>query len=312
MISYKAPGKIILSGEHSVVYAKPAFVTALDYNLTFQISENKNKKIQTDDPSVKFCESVVKLYLKKNKIKFYDRAYQYTINSDIPIGRGMGSSAAFCVAAVASFLHFYSKKPFEKSVINTLAYECEKFFHGRPSGVDVSASCFGGLIYYRKEFEFLKTISALNFKISKNFQERLVLIDTGRPDESTADMIEIVGKCFKSNPFEYEKTLSEIEKLTKRLVISVVKEDADLFAHTIFDNQRLLIKLGIVSKKTQKLIEQLSPYGVAKITGAGGLKASSGMILCFVKDMDSKVKLSKILGQTIMPFRQNYSGVVEC
>ena len=51
----------------------------------------------------------------------------------------MGSSAAFCVASVAALLHFYTGKQYEKQVINSLAYQCEKYFHGMPSGVDVSA-----------------------------------------------------------------------------------------------------------------------------------------------------------------------------
>ena len=156
-----------------MVYAKPAFVTAVDLALTVTIDEGKStqKDVKLQE-AVASCDSIVKSYLSKEKISFEDRSFTYSYESDIPEGRGMGSSAAFCVATVAALLHFYGGKSFNKEVINSLAYQCEKYFHGMPSGVDVSASCFGGLIYYRREFEFLKCISALNFKIPKHFQRR--------------------------------------------------------------------------------------------------------------------------------------------
>src|SRR3989338_2438064 len=153
-ISYSAPGKIILSGEHSVVYGKPALVTAVNLRLTVTINEGKPQ------------------------IKDKKKSFNYYYKSDIPIGRGMGSSAAFCVATAAALLHFYTGREYDKQIINSLAYQGETYFHGMPSGVDVSASCFGGLIFYRKEFEFLKNISSLNFKIPKRIQDQLILIDS--------------------------------------------------------------------------------------------------------------------------------------
>ena len=309
MISYSAPGKIILSGEHSVVYTKPAFVTAINLKLTFHIDKQRTKQITTIDPTVVYCEKIVKTYLRKNNIAIRDIPYQYTIDSDIPQGCGMGSSAAFCVAAVASFLHFYTGNEYDKETMNSLAYQCEKYFHGMPSGVDVSASCFGGLIFYRKEFEFLKNISALNFKIPKSFQERLVLIDTGKPVESTAEMVAFVGKRYNVYPKKIEHILSAIERVTKRMVVSVVKEDPNMFVDTISENQKLLEELGIVSKQTQKLIDDLKPYGVGKVTGAGGIQKGSGMVLFCLRNPSLKSNLTSLLTQKVMPFIQNQCGV---
>jgi mevalonate kinase len=150
-ISYSAPGKIILSGEHSVVYTKPALVTAVDLILTATISDGvmpvSDKKLHD---SVMSIDTIVKEYLSKEHVTFEVRPFIYSYHSQIPEGRGMGSSAAFCVATVASLLHFYTGKESTKEVINSLAYKAEHHFHGMPSGVDVSASCFGGLVYYRK------------------------------------------------------------------------------------------------------------------------------------------------------------------
>jgi len=309
-ITYSAPGKIILSGEHSVVYTKPALVTAVDLTLTVTVTEDS---ASTLDPKIEsaltYCESIVRDYLKKKDLTINDRKHSFTIDSTIPEGRGMGSSAAFCVATVAALLHFYIGTSYDKETINTLAYKCEHHFHGMPSGVDVSASCFGGLIYYRKEFEFLKYISALNFKIPKVIQDRLILIDTGKPVESTSEMVKLVGKKYNTETAGMEQTLIGIEKITKRMVVSIVKEDPSLFAECVEENQKLLVDFGIVSKKTQDMIDTLSPYGVGKVTGAGGCEDGSGLILFFITDQEAFQNYSKEKNLQQISFQQNFEGV---
>ena len=307
-ISYSAPGKIILSGEHSVVYGKPALVTAVNLRLTVTINEGKPqiKDKEIHEAVVKIEEIVLNYLQKQTKVK--KKSFNYYYKSDIPIGRGMGSSAAFCVATVAALLHFYTGREYEKQIVNSLAYQGEKYFHGMPSGVDVSASCFGGLIFYRKEFEFLKNISSLNFKIPKRIQDQLILIDSGRPVESTAQMVKQVGKRYNDDPKFIETVLNTIEKLTKRMVVSIVKEDTDLFQETVKENQSELENLGIVSKQTKKLLKDIEPYGVGKVTGAGGQAEGSGLILFLVKDkpgLENYTKKNKLI---LLPFEQDFEG----
>ena len=307
-ISYSAPGKIILSGEHSVVYGKPALVTAVNLRLTVTINEGKPqiKDKEIHEAVVKIEEIVLNYLQKQTKVK--KKSFNYYYKSDIPIGRGMGSSAAFCVATVAALLHFYTGREYEKQIVNSLAYQGEKYFHGMPSGVDVSASCFGGLIFYRKEFEFLKNISSLNFKIPKKIQDQLILIDSGRPVESTAQMVKHVGKRYNDDPKFIETVLNTIEKLTKRMVVSIVKEDTDLFQETVKENQSELENLGIVSKQTKKLLKDIEPYGVGKVTGAGGQAEGSGLILFLVKDkpgLENYTKKNKLI---LLPFEQDFEG----
>ncbi len=304
-VSYSAPGKIILSGEHSVVYGKPAFVTAVDLRLTVTVEDgDKGTKHQ----SVDHIEEVVLSYLRKH-ITVSKKTFSCEYTSDIPIGRGMGSSAAFCVATVAALLHFYTGKQYDKQVINSLAYQSEKYFHGMPSGVDVSASCFGGLIFYRKEFEFLKHISSLNFKIPKKIQDNLYLIDSGKPSESTAEMVKLVGKRYNESPKDMEQTLVQIEKVTKRMVISIVKEDSTMFKEALQENEKLVEDLGIVSAQTRKLIESLSPIGIGKVTGAGGIAEGSGMILFYSEDRDTFKKVLHEKTIPYVPFHQDFDGV---
>lgn len=308
-ITYSAPGKIILSGEHSVVYGKPAFVTAVNLRLSIIINEGKpqinDKKIH--EAVMKIEDIVIKYLQKKTQVK--KKTFSYEYKSEIPIGRGMGSSAAFSVATAAALLHFYSGHQNDRQTINMLAYQGEKYFHGMPSGVDVSASCFGGLIFYRKEFEFLKNISSLNFKIPKKIQDQLILIDSGQPVESTSQMVQHVGKRYNENPKIMETVFNTIEKLTKRMVVSIVKEDTDLFQETMKENQEELENIGIVSKSTKKILKDLEPYGVGKVTGAGGLMEGSGLILFFAKERDGLENYAKKNKLTLLPFEQDFEGV---
>ena len=310
-ITFLAPAKVILSGEHAVVYGKPAIVSSIDLRLKFTVT-NLDRSSQDGNSSkdILFISERVKEYLRKQKIKFEDKPFGFEIKSDIPIGRGLGSSAALCVAASAAFLEFYVGRQFEKEVINNIAYQTEKYFHINASGVDVSASCFGGLIFYRKEFEFLKNISSLNFKIPKKIEEGLYLIDSGKPKETTGFMVHnVVGEKYNKSPRLVEEILNDIEKTTKRMVVSIIKEDVDFFTKSIVDNQILLEMLGVVSKKARNLLKELEPFGFGKVSGGGGKEEGSGFLLFYTnkkRELEKYLKKKKI---NFYKFQQDFRGL---
>lgn len=305
-VTYRAPAKVILSGEHAVVYGKPALVCGLGKYCTVTVSTGLQKERAT---YIEEIYMVVKNYLKKTNAHFQEQPLTITFKNDIPLGRGLGSSASLCVALVAASLHFYTDTPPSKEIINTLAYQAEKHFHGNPSGADNTTCCYGGLIFYRKEFEFLKTISALNCKLPQSIEKQLFLIDTGKPEETTAEMVSHVGQLYNKQPKKTDSTLYAIEKVTKRLVVSIIKEDTQMFRDCLTDNQKLLVQLHVVSEQTQKLVKELQTFGAGKITGAGGQKDGSGYLLFFA---DSPEALTEYLTAHDIPylsFSQDYQGV---
>jgi len=306
-VVYSAPAKVILSGEHAVVYGKPALVAAIGNRLSFRVEEGRGKK----EPNICRIEEIVLAYLRKKDVPVSETSYKYRIGSDIPVGRGLGSSAALSVAASAALYHFFSGMKPDLATVANMSYEAEKLFHARPSGADTSASAYGGLIYFRKEFEFLKTISSLNLKIPSSIENSLFLIDSGKPAESTALMVERVGLLYNKKPKETESTFQRIEKTTKRMVVSFAKEDASFFIDSIRDNQKELDALGVVSPHARVLLEDLALYGRGKVTGAGGFGKGSGYILFYAYDAG---KLQAILEQKQiphMPFKLSAEGVKE-
>ncbi len=308
IISYSAPAKVIFSGEHAVVYGKPGLIAALDLRIKFKVWESKTVK-QNAHPNVVTMAKIIKEYLKKNSIPFTDKEFDYEIISDIPVGKHLGSSASFSVAGVASLLDFYTGREWDKETINNVAYLMEKIFHVNASGADPSTSCFGGLVFFRKEFEFLKTISALSFKIPKSIDENLYIIDSGQPQETTGEMVQMVGKKYNKNPELTENILNDIEKTTKRMVVSLIKKDEQFFIQCVIDDQILLDMLGVVSKSTKNLLKQLEPFGVGKVTGGGGAKTGSGYLLFFTNDKNGLEKFLRNNKIKYIKFCQSYTGV---
>lgn len=308
-IRYSSPGKVILSGEHAVVFGKPALVCAIDKRLTMTFIPVE--KTEYKDSIMPVLEKSVMDFLQKKEIKTKSIGYTYSIESTIPIGRGLGSSAAYCAVISAALLELFTGYEWSKEEVNMCAYQMEKYFHKNTSGVDTSTSIMGGLIYYRKEFEFLKTISSFPVKLPKKFIDSLVLIDTGKPVETTGEMVQKVGKLFNTKGETMEYIINDIEKTTKRLIVSILKEDSLFFKENIKHNEELLEQIGVVSLSSKKLLGDLSAMGTGKITGGGGYKQSSGYILFFVEDcggLRAKLKENKI---NSFPFVPSYTGLVK-
>lgn len=285
-VKVSAPGKIILSGEHAVVYGYPEILSAIDRRLTVEIQENSNILEVTPregEPFVKYGLEVIKTRLGIGELG----NLSIKIDSQIPLGCGLGSSAAFAVAltgAVFAYLEF----PRSLKKINEIAYEIEKKQHGTPSGGDNTVSAYGGFLLYRKETETFKIISPLRTKVFP----KIFLINSGKPEENTGEMVKLVKDFVLKSPKQAERIFLEIEKITRNFLRFLSGEELD-FGGLITRNERLLEQLGVVSVKTKRLIQKIeSTGGSAKISGAGGVKGDSGIILAYHQDPKVLIKLA--------------------
>ncbi len=274
-VKVSAPGKIILSGEHAVVYGYPEILSAIDRRLSVEIEETGlGLDIQPREGKslVEYAVEVIKARLNISGLK----NLKIRINSQIPIGGGLGSSAAFAVAITAAFFEFL-KLPRSLKKINEIAYEIEKKQHGTPSGGDNTVSTYGGFLLYRKETETFKVFSPLKTKVFPS----IYLIYSGKPEESTGEMIKTVKDFILRSPKEAEKIFKETEKITRNFLRFLSGEELN-FGGLITRNERLLEQLGVVSVKTKRLIQKIESIGgSAKISGAGGIKTNSGIILAY-------------------------------
>ena len=260
-ISVTSPGKIIISGEHSAVYGYPALVAAVNLRLTVSCPvQTIPRQLLTKYPLPKLISHIPGL----------------VINSDIPTGCGLGSSAALS-AAISLLVLKLSGQKFTRNIINQSAYELEKSVHLSPSGIDNTTVVFGGLNYYHPHRTPLT---------GGYFLSRLFFLNTGTPIESTAEMISKVRS--KDN----HKILADIGDTTvyiKKLITTGGHESE--FKHAITQNHQLLVRLGVVGSQCQEIIYNIEKAGaVAKIAGAGGFKGSSGIVLVYLPE---NIKLDK-------------------
>ena len=134
MSSYN--GKVIISGEHSVVYGELALAAPASLKVTASVVDQDWGE-----------ES--ELVRRAIELAGGDRTIHVRIESEIPIGAGLGSSAAVAAATISA-VRIYLSKPTTQDELFNLAFECERLSHGNPSGVDPAAVVYGGLIAYTK------------------------------------------------------------------------------------------------------------------------------------------------------------------
>lgn len=297
MITISAPGKIHLLGEHIVVYGRPAILSAINLrvNLTIKsaIKSKLNSSAQLDSNAQILQKTIEDLIKQRFGIKKIP-PYEVIIQSQIPTGFGLGSSAAISAAYSAALLSFLQIK-WNLDLVNQLAYEGEKIFHGNPSGADNTTVVFGGFIWYRKELEYLKLFSPLPFKPHPNIKQ-FILIDSGKPIESTKQMVvEVVGRNYHKNKSKVEKIFTDQEALVKKLVLALKVGDQTSLITAIKQGEKNLEILGAVGKKGRNIIQIVEKNGgAAKILGGGGVAKGSGMILAYSQ---SPTELNTVLRQ---------------
>lgn len=249
-VGVSAPGKIILTGEHAVVYGYPAILAAIDRRLVLEGQRTGGK----------------------TEIK--------VLRSDIPIGVGMGSSAALSVATAAAETALEGKK-WNLESINSMAYELEKKHHGNPSGGDNTIVTYGGFLWYRKETESFKIFRQI---IPKTKLPNFFLVNSGAPKETTGEMVSKVADMRARNPKKIARVLSKMEGVARKFLRLLIEENGN-WDEIIDENERYLELLKVVSASGRNLIRRIEKIGgAAKISGAGGIATGSGILLVYHPD----------------------------
>ena len=276
-----APAKIILFGEHFVVHGTKAILAAIDKRVTVTstFTENKtikvNSQLGTIEVPISSSHEEVKsefrpfVYLA-NKIINSDQnasGLEITIDSDIPIGVGLGSSSACCVAAAASISELFNELPSEE--ILKMSIEAEKTIFPDTSGADCTVCTYGGMIGY-------PSIE----KIDNTFELNLLIANSMIP-HNTKNSVEKVNK-FKENDEERFSQLCDLENgLIDEVVVAMKNNDAIAFGLKMSENQKYLEEIQVSNDTLRDMINSLSEISLgSKITGAG----DGGCIIALVKD----------------------------
>ena len=267
-----APGKVILFGEHFVVYGIKSILCSINKRVTVTAEKTKERKISIESEIGKLVlepnESISKInsplkpfyYLANRALKEENEGLKIQIESEIPLGAGLGSSSACCVAGAAAIFNLFGE--ISKKKILELAIEAEKTIYQNTSGADCTVSTYGGLMEYDKNNGFRKIEDKPNFQL---------VIANSDIEHSTESMVSKVKEFENQNKDKFyelssleSKLVNDVLKLIKENKIKEIGEKVNL-------NQKFLEEIGISNEKLEDMIKigQMSSYG-AKITGSGG------------------------------------------
>lgn len=323
IITARSPAKLILSGEHSVLYGAPAIAFAINKHVyttiiqdqshasvLFNLLNFKNAKKFTEKTLKELKERLQENYQNyqngqcsikdvlqtpfdlvnftlTNLIEAFNvnlsQGFSVKTESNIPIGCGMGSSAA----TIMSLLHALGRLlnlDLSSSKYMQLAKDAENLQHGKSSGVDLYLSMTGGACLYKNNFEI---------NIRKLNQKQFYLVNTGEPLSTTGDAVSSVKKYFEKsnlvNDFtevtnSLDKSFSD-EKFDEKNIINLIKE-----------NHKLLNSIKVVPEKVNSFIKDLERENcAAKTCGAGAIRGDkAGAVLIFADDI---IRATKIINK---------------
>lgn len=283
LVEASAPGKMILYGEHSVVYRGPAVVLAIDRRAKVYAKKRTDKKIFIDADNLGFSgyfeddvyhalrgnawrgRNLAALNVSAKKTMEYlgvEGGVNIKVRSMIPIAVGLGSSAAICVATVSAVekLHDGSLK---KEEISNVAFEGETIIHGKPSGVDNNVSTFGGVMSYERN---------VGFKHHKLTKEIPFIIGNSRKKRSTKRMVENVAALKERNPTIMDDFIDAMGNIAREGLDALMKTDLNTMGDLMDLNHGLLSGIGVSTMKLEILCHTARKNGAlgAKLTGAGG------------------------------------------
>ena len=267
-----APGKVILFGEHFVVYGVKAILCSINKRVTVTAEKTSERKISINskigklelepDKPISEINSPLKpfYYLANKAVENKDTGIHIQIDSEIPLGAGLGSSSACCVAGAAAIFKLFGN--ISREEVLKLAIEAERTIFENTSGADCTVCTYGGIMEYDKNKGFKKIEHEPNFQ--------LVIINSNM-EHSTQSMVSKVKEFENKNKEEFSK-LSNLESKLVEDVLKLVKENKiQEIGQKMNQNQEYLENIGISNKELTKMIKigQESSFG-AKITGSGG------------------------------------------
>jgi mevalonate kinase len=278
-VTASAPGKLMLYGEHAVVYGSPCIVTAVDQRVRVTVEPNgegeihvcspnvgldeyhkKISKLGKDDlpKSMAFVEMLVKRVYEKFGLK---TGIRISTESDFSTQFGFGSSAAV-VAALAKALDLYFDLKMTQKDIFQIAYQAVLDVQGVGSGFDVAASVYGGTIYYVTPGDIIESVWEGNLPMVVGYTG--VKADTPTLIRQVAEL--------KRNEGWVESVFADIINLVNKAKTLFEKKDFVQLGKLMNKNQKLLATLNVSSVELDKMIKgakDAKAYG-AKLSGAGG------------------------------------------
>jgi len=272
MTTASAPGKIILFGEHAVVYGRPALALPVtQVHADVEITDSPRTGVWIDAPEVSLHAELNTLPSDHpiasviHNLFFLSRVSPFPslnikITSTIPVASGLGSGAAVTVALIRA-LSVSINYPMTDDAVNAFAYEIEKLHHGTPSGIDNT------VITYAKPVYFIKSQAIETFKVGQPFT--IVIADTGI-SAPTKESVGDVRKLWEADKEKWGSVFNQIGRIANEAREKIEKGKWNDLGGLMNQNHSLLQEMTVSSPELDKLVS------AARNAGALGAKLSGG------------------------------------
>lgn len=304
----RAPGKIIFSGEHAVLYGAPALALAVNRHATVRATSSGDQSWKVSLPGLgerrlegselaRVADVVDQRYadftsgklpitevlthptelilyalsmlIRDHGLRNPDGLH-LALESSIPLGGGMGSSAAVILCALAAAGPALGIE-LSRDQLYPLALRAERIQHGQSSGLDPYVCLHGGLVRFRhKEPTRLETPAGLRF----------TLVFTGKPDSGTGECVESVRQHWGKHSIwgDFAGVTLAVEK-------ALLGGSAGALKAAVRVNHRLLNSIGVVPAPVARFIREIEARnGAAKVCGAGAVRGNAGGIVLVLVD----------------------------
>lgn len=259
-------GKVILLGEHAVVYGYPAIAGAVDLRVAARVIKADADSLMVpawnlavddgdDGPVARALRALIDASCEG------DEHWRIVATSTLPAAAGLGSSAALSVAVTRALAAAHGERP-EVAEIESRAAAGERCFHDRPSGIDVAVAARGGLGTFDTESGFARLAAA---------PLPIVIGLTGEARQ-TRDQVNRVAAARERDPAQTERRLESLGDLAQKGSAALIAGDTAALAGFFAEAQALLAELGVSSPGIDEMVAAAREAGAigAKLTGAGG------------------------------------------
>jgi len=288
-------GKAILFNEHFVVYGVPAIVSAIGKYTVAKINQtdksgwtiidNRKATPNYKEDKIDQQKDSINRILKKMGIDLSKNGIEITLDGTLYCASGIGASAASCVA-IARALSEHFNINMSDDEINEVAYEGEKGYHGSPSGIDNTASTFGGLIWFEKGENTVMD------KITIPSPIEIVMGNTGKV-ANTAAAVAGVRERREKNPEKYKEIFDRAENIAYLARNALKNEDHKELGKLMNENHKLLQQIEVSSRELDFIVKLARDQGAlgAKLTG-GGL---GGSIIALTPDKNLQEEVANAI-----------------
>ena len=294
------PGKVIIAGEHSVLQGCPAIAAACSKYITNHLYLNDTGKIEFKDPEP---QPPVAYQLLNQAVEEFKRYFELKsgltmeFSSTLPIGSGMGSSAAVASSVFAGLCIITGNKIAPEAMLESIK-RCENIIHGTSSGLDPAAVIYGGIV---KKADGVITPRPLSIPL------QFYIVNTGKPECSTGEAVAEAKKHFTPS------LITQFTAVAERIEEHIEAGDLTSLIADVQENEKLLEDIGVVPNPVKNFARKAEALGMGfKISGAGascGDKGGIGLLFMPAGYQAQAQELCQSCGYTMSPVQFHIGGL---